>query len=149
MSGADTGTMRALVSTNVCARSGPRHKANSILTLLMAILPGRRRRPANFRFELELFLPRDALRQVAGPVEKDLAIDDRFFNPRVGAEGMYIEDGQIGVLAGLDGPDASIDTEHPGWINGNQAQRLRFGEAAVLHGLGGLAVEPPSQLVAI
>src|SRR5437762_1415261 len=99
MTGAETGTMRALVRTNVSAQSCATHRATSTDVLFMANLSGRgRRRTAGFRLGLELLLPGDALRQVAGAIKKDLPVDDCFFHSRVGAEGMSVEDGQIGVL---------------------------------------------------
>src|SRR5207245_4930049 len=101
------------VRSTVSAASGARHRANSAAALFMASLPGAglggRRSAAGLRLGLELLLPGSALGQVSGPVEKDLAVDDRFFHPRVGAEGVSVEDGQIRVLARLEGPHPIVD----------------------------------------
>src|SRR5258708_7919988 len=140
MMGDETGTIRALVRMKVSAHRGATNRATRAL-FMANLLCRRRRRTARLRLGLELLFPGDALRQVTGAVEKDLAVDDRFFHACVGAEGMSVEDGQIGILARFEGPDTAVNAEHPGGIDSDQAQGLGFAEAAVFHGFRRLAVE--------
>src|SRR6266850_363543 len=87
--------------------------------------------------------------QIALAVEDHLALDERGIDARVSREGMAGPDGQVGVLAGVDGADAVIEPELLGWIHRTELERFVFGEAAILHRLRRVEVEAPSQLVGI
>src|SRR3954451_19085544 len=81
-----------------------------------------------------LFFRHDSTRgQVSLAVEKNLAIDERRLDARVGRERMTGPDHDVGVLAHVDRSDAVIEAELLRAIQRAEFQRFFFRQAAVLH----------------
>src|SRR5689334_23396162 len=87
--------------------------------------------------------------QVLRAVEVHLALDERRVDARVDGQRMAGPDGEVGVLAGLDRADAVIEAELARRIDRAESQRFLFGQAAVLHGLRGVVIEMPRELVGV
>src|SRR5437773_8942951 len=73
--------------------------------------------------------------QVALAIEDHLALHERGVDAGVGREGVAGPDGEVGVLAGVDGADAVIEPELFGRIHRAELERFILGKSAVLHRL--------------
>ena len=62
---------------------------------------------------------------------------------------MVVPDDDVGVLAGFERSDAAVDAQLLRGIDRDERERLVLGQAAPLHGLGGLGVQPPRELGAV
>ncbi len=74
-------------------------------------------------------------------VEINLAVNQSFLHDGVDAERIVIVDGEIGVLADVNGTGAVINAQLNGGIQSDQLQRVVRGKAAELHALGGFLIE--------
>src|SRR5581483_11700834 len=98
---------------------------------------------------LAFALQRGGARGGHGAIEIFFALDPRLLADRERVQWRPRPDHEIAVLPGLERSDVAVNAKLLRRIDRDELERLLFGDAAELHGLGRLGVEPSRKVVGV